>query len=45
MLGTFCVNVCVSVCLHVSMCSVCVPGAHKGHERALDPLKQELNKV
>ena len=29
--------------LHVCMCTVCMPGAHGGHKRALNPLAPEVN--
>jgi hypothetical protein len=29
----------MSVCLHVCMCTMCVPGACRDHERELDHLE------
>jgi len=38
---------CISVCLHICLCTICVPGAGslRGQRRALDFLELELWKV
>lgn len=37
---------CISVCLNVYLCTICVPGfCGGGQERALDPLGLELKMV
>lgn len=32
-------------CLHVCLCIMCMPGAHKSQKKALDPLPLELQKI
>lgn len=42
---TYLYFMCMSACLHVYMCVTCVPGAHKGQKRDLDPLELTLHIV
>lgn len=35
----------MTVCLHVSLCAMCMPGAHNGQKRAPDHLELGLQMV
>lgn len=43
--GGLFVLVCMSVWLHVCLCTTCVPGTLEGQRRVLDLLEQELQTV
>lgn len=32
-------------CMYMCMCTICMPGAHRSHKQALDPMELELGMV
>ena len=36
---------CIGVCLYVSLCTMCMPGALRHQKRVLDPLELESQRV
>lgn len=36
---------CMSLCLYVCICTMCIPGSHEGQKKVLNPLEVELPMV